>query len=1304
MNFKLIKRLLGAFGLLLPLLFWASPAFAGGVLNPGGGNNAWELYVFGNGAVIYSILNSVSAMVNDPGYHTLLEFVGVLGIFGTAIMVGFDASKMPKMLAFVLGAFFVLYVSLDVTANIMVEDPINNYTNVATGVPAVVGVPAAVISDVGHWLTSKVEQDFSLPNSLTVTGGDQFNLANSLMQSATQAQILDPYLKSSFAAYISNCVMPELANGTLNAETILTSTDFLNAIQVNNQAILTPYYSSAWPNGQLVDCTGAWTDISGTLNNEASSLLTANTSQWGGNGVSIISSGLTSATAWLSNNTANQSADQTILQTATLNMFNGTAMQEGAALTGNNGLLTSMAVAQAEQSQESSWYTGAQVFNNLMGYIYSVLQAFLFAITPLLMAATLIPGFGFAVLKNFFQVLLWLILWQPMLAIVSYIVALYGQSSYGGVLASSGGITDLNLPVISQQSSHMVLAAGFLATMVPIIAWGLVKGSLAFSDFIMAAGGGALASSAGAQAATGNVSLDNQSMNNDAFNSKNFSHSVATGEASMVLNQGAFNSLTKEDFGGFAQAMNGSSLMQNNTVKSSTSAGTNASNSGTLGSSAGVTSQVAAGLEHALSQNTANGYKLGVTAGNGLNAAQNYQIGQKVGQRLANEVSGSQSEDTSKDISASMTQGLSVGLSALGAAGLFEELRGTAAAGRDALSMIQDGKSTDAEIAQKTGLSEDKVAALRAKSQELKQPGFLSRAKGYIQTYAKEAAAKFKNAPAAEKIALAAGGALLLAVGAVTGVDEAAAVVGFGAGGAEAAEGATAITEALPEAEEAVEGGADGADSAAGDSPADAPSEPAETADKPEEESNKPNEPKKGKGGRPPKRDKSLLEHAFSAVPGNANSSANFKENEGAAVKSNLTRKGNLTNDSGSDASNSQNTTKSREFRTAVSTELQALSTMGTKYSRQISQNLSRGATIQRQLSEAEVASRSQSVDRSITYATSDRVSSNEATQLNTGTPVTNIPKAQQRVHEVARQRLNEAQQGTAGGPGYTPVSSIMGKTGSVTPEANGAATSAQQHTAGIGSGKWNATLAKLKNKEQAYQQRAQGQASATKADTQNAEALGRFKAEAGIGDIREAGAKFRAMHQDLNKTTLPELLAKSTYAMMPNGQLPMQLQGDVNQSVSGNRTMMAGRAEIFNRMFAGPGGQQRLKDLMYAAEENHVPVNILAGILATESSGESGTALGVQHFANGTEVVGSSQDKLYPEEMKNNPNLAHDLETSTLDSDMTGAAVLAAKLKASNGNMAQALAKYSGSQAGYATRVADFAEYFDEQTKSLNN
>lgn len=967
MTFFRNRRLWKLFALASLLLAWTTPAFAGGTLDPAGGN-AWELYVFGNGQVVYAILNSVSAMVSDPGYHDLLEFVGVLGIFGAAIVSGFDASKMPRMLAFVIGAFIVLYVSLDVTSNIMVEDPVTNYTNVATGVPAVVGVPAAVISDVGHWLTTKIEQDFSLPQDLTVSGGDGFDLANNLAQAATQAQILDPYLRNSFSNYVQNCVIPELANGTMNADTLLNATNLWGSMQVNNGGVLTPYYSSSSPNGTLMSCTNAYTAITTALTNESQTLLTANSSQWGGSGLgaTLISNELQSSLAYLSNNTVNQPADQSILQAAAINMFNGSAMQQSAALTGNNGMMISMALAQSTQAQESSWFTGAQIFNSLMGYIYSVLQAFLFAITPILMAALLIPGFGFAILKNFAQVLLWLMLWQPMLAIVNYIMSLYGQQAYGGVMASAGGLTDMNLPVISEQASHMVLAAGFLGTMVPMISWGLVKGSLAFSDFIMAAGGGAFASQAAQQSTTGNVTLDNQSMNNDSFNSKNFAHSMSSGMPAMDVAEGLGAVNHNEMVGGLSARDAAGALQQQRTSGNSASTGLTGSSatSNTSTNSEALARKAAASREEsrALSNASATAQSAmdKMSASNVATAAQNATY------TTLKSTSAGLSRDTAQGAAASIDRSLSLQANALGFGlggikGLEDAGLTTGAEAAVEKTAADGGSAEDIMKASGGKLSKAQAEAVLAKrAQNLKKikdgdPAFKKKAQGYIQGVEKWADSTFKNK--AVRDAAVAAGVMALAAGAFVGVDEVVGLVGaVGAGVTEAlgaAEGGEAVAGAA-EGAEAVEGSAEGAEGAeAADGPAEGEGRPggrdSNAKRDPKEKDPEKAKAKKGKWGQG-------LRKALEAAATNGSISSAFKQTNSSGAKQQISQTGTQSNSGADSAGTSTSVSSGQEYMDALQNTLQAIAAASSKQSSGADEALQRLRTAQQQVSAAQTA------------------------------------------------------------------------------------------------------------------------------------------------------------------------------------------------------------------------------------------------------------------------------------------------------------------------------------------------------------
>jgi len=559
-------------------LFVLAPGLAlGDTLMPYSGN-AWTLYVFGNGEVIKNVLMAVAAMVNESAYRNLLSFLATIGVLALAARSGFDPKQAPKLIGYFAGVYLTMYVLLTLDANIEVNDPVSGYSDVVTGVPAAVGVPAAIISVIGHWLTENVEKNFSMANSnLTLTGGGGFNMSTSLVRDAAQVRIMDPYLRQGMSQYMADCVMPMIVTGNMSSADMMETNDLWALVRSENAGILTQYYSKTYREGALLKCPDAYAALTADLAAHAPALIKAAGSAWYANDLKLAGH-IQSAYTWLSDNVANGSAAQTVQQAAAIHLMNDSFAQ-AAAMTGNNEMVMSISLAQAKQTQKSQWLSAAELFKDMVGYIYSILQAFIFAVVPILLVAILIPGFGGVILKNYGQILIWLVLWEPMLAVVNYVIALYAQQGMADTL-SNGGLSMGNLTAVTEQTSNFITAAGFMATMVPMISWGLVKGAMAFTEFISSGVGSAFAAGAATGMAAGNVSLDSQSMNNKSFNQENVAHKFTGGMQSIMGSMtglgshthATFNTQTTEAGGALIKPTHSKSKTGAHTRDSSTSA------------------------------------------------------------------------------------------------------------------------------------------------------------------------------------------------------------------------------------------------------------------------------------------------------------------------------------------------------------------------------------------------------------------------------------------------------------------------------------------------------------------------------------------------------------------------------------------------------------------------------------------------------------------------------------------------------------------------------------------------------------
>lgn len=569
-------------------------------LNPAGGNT-WDLYVYGNGQAIASILTAIKLTIApDSGgqsFTYLLLFLATLGFLLMAVKAGFDPAKnLLKMFVFIFVVYGVNYATVHARTNIHVYDRFgqpgaNDFY--VTGVPALVGLPAALVSQAGEFLTRQIEQNFSLPHNadasaMNLSSVGQYDLFAKLMSDASKYTITDPDLRRTLTAYISDCGVTAIALGKMSVSDLMNNPNMMDVLsKAQNNAIMTRYYPSSQTQsncalipsgpttgeGVLGTCAAVYSCLATDLPAHAKALLDATQGQWQSSGVvAPLETAMSSALAMAGANGgagsfAGYSSPQGyILQNAMLSVSSG-AFRDAAARTGNNEIMMATSIAQAEQSQKSSWFTASELFKNMMGYVFTVLQAFIFAMVPVIVICLMIPGMGGKIFTNYAQILVWLTLWAPMLAIVNFLVEVFGSAQMAGTLGAAG-LTMQNQSIVTDQANNLVIVAQFMGTLVPIMTWGLVKGALGFTELISHGIGTSFATQAGAQAATGNVSMGNLSMDNVGMNKYSTAMTSNVGVQSVKADYGAGSATGSHDFGGnTAKANDGSTNVSTTTTR-----------------------------------------------------------------------------------------------------------------------------------------------------------------------------------------------------------------------------------------------------------------------------------------------------------------------------------------------------------------------------------------------------------------------------------------------------------------------------------------------------------------------------------------------------------------------------------------------------------------------------------------------------------------------------------------------------------------------------------------------------------------
>jgi len=595
-------------GLILPDMAWAE------TLKPAVGNT-WDLYVFGNGRVIFDVLNSIKMLMvpsaGSSGFQMLLLCMASLGFLVLAVAAGFDPGKnLLRMFTYILVVWGVSWGSTSLTANLNVNDLVVNEdglkeTYTVDGVPALVALPAALTSQVGYYFSRVIETYFSMPGDYKIAGGSggQFNLFAKMVQESNEYIFTDSGVKQTMMAYVTDCVVPAIARDKFQATVIDPQTGVSQLVKGANaltqspnlmatlatakhNSIMTKVFPSSYsasgtsaptgstPSGAsagalsgfgvIKPCGEAYDDLKTMMEANSDAMLKAGSAAYAKSGVmvpleTLYSSMLAGASAPGGAGSTYSRPSGYILQQGMLNSMGG-AFRQAALQTGNNELMQAAAISQAEQNQRSTWVSGFHIFNNMMGYVFTVLQAFIFAITPMVVVALMVPGLGKSIFQNYAQILIWLTLWMPMLSLINFIITLFGTETVGSALSMSGGVSMVNRGILSERTNNLVIAAQFLGTMTPLLTWGLVKGAMAFTEFISHGVGSAFASQAGSTAASGNLSLNNMSMDNTSMNKFNtaMSSTVGTQGTNAFTNAGAM--LTAQDMGGGSAMKSGSGV------------------------------------------------------------------------------------------------------------------------------------------------------------------------------------------------------------------------------------------------------------------------------------------------------------------------------------------------------------------------------------------------------------------------------------------------------------------------------------------------------------------------------------------------------------------------------------------------------------------------------------------------------------------------------------------------------------------------------------------------------------------------
>lgn len=430
-----------------------------------------EVVAYGSATMLDTVLNGVAMLANGGGSYNLAALAKV-GMMASLIMVGFGAVfsqklEVQKLLAGVM-FFYMMFIP---TTHVSIYDPYTGDSRLVANVPIGVGAPMSIITQTGRWMTEAFELAYWEPESKFEHG--YLNSLQVLMRARDARAPMDVPLERSIQSYIETCVFYSMRDDfdatKITEEKLLNAPDIWAAMEtqyVNRDAMI---YLIDPVNGHPATCVNAYSYISnrltdGTFRNDwdkyLKTLLGVNDESYGATAIDQVDSALNQL------NLLAADAQTYMLNAFIGNLYKCETKQECSMLT------------QSQEQRRVQWSAEHSTFQQVARPMMAFTESLIPALAPIMALLATLSPVGVSMISKYFLTLMWIAMWQPLMALVNMYIAHAATNELGrftsaGIdLQSYSGITNSWTTV-----ADWISVGGMLAASVPVIAGTVVMGA-----------------------------------------------------------------------------------------------------------------------------------------------------------------------------------------------------------------------------------------------------------------------------------------------------------------------------------------------------------------------------------------------------------------------------------------------------------------------------------------------------------------------------------------------------------------------------------------------------------------------------------------------------------------------------------------------------------------------------------------------------------------------------------------------------------------------------------------------------------
>lgn len=487
------------------------------------------IYTFGASEYLNSIFESMSLLFDFSKNSDLVWLYRIAGVLGIIFLVtkayaarGSDGSPGSVDWPWFIRFAMILMVIIVPKVDVQIQDITLKRTYVVSNAPCALSTFGWLVSSIGYGLTNLYENSLGGGmNPVESYSGNGIAFGSRYYNALTgMATFSATAMNDSVQPFIAECLIPA-GTGKYNptfsgvkAGDIFTTNDFVGLIGAMNDNFLKNRY--VYVNSAAYTCYELRTSFLRALDHDSFNVLAIT-------GIADFQTVNQLDNIYLKQATDTKS--NSLKQAMIINALYSSVQAQSAKL-GDSATAASIYQAQAQFQKANGWREASVMASTSLVWLHIVVECMIYAIWTLCTFLFLFPN-GWMALVTYVQMLFWIQLWPILYAILNSIIAVYATSKTNALALQYSGFTTSDFFRISDLNGGIVITAGFLSTMVPVISWMFLQKAGSGVAGVLSA---ATSSSTGlAQKAGEEESKGNLMMNKVTVKDTNFAGNETTG-------------------------------------------------------------------------------------------------------------------------------------------------------------------------------------------------------------------------------------------------------------------------------------------------------------------------------------------------------------------------------------------------------------------------------------------------------------------------------------------------------------------------------------------------------------------------------------------------------------------------------------------------------------------------------------------------------------------------------------------------------------------------------------------------------